>query len=61
VSEVWRTVADIDHDVTHVVREAVADDHLLSADCPCDPELQLRDREDGSVGSIFVHLNPEER
>ena len=57
----WRSVVDVDRDTVHVMREEDADQHVLTSDCFCDPQLQLREHEDGSVGSTFVHLGGKEK
>ena len=44
-------MVDLDADVVHVFREETAAFHLPEPDCPCGPELQLRDRGNGQVGT----------
>lgn len=41
------TIAYNDEDVTHEVTD--------DGDCPCGPEVQPVEREDGSIGWVYLH------
>ena len=51
----WKQSSDNENDVRHVVPVADAMAHTLHADCTCKPEVELVEREDDSVGTVYIH------
>lgn len=51
----WRKASDDKNDALHVVPVADLMDHTLHAECACEPDVDLVERADHSVATIYIH------
>lgn len=50
----WASHPDPINDIVHIVPND-GYRHYAVMDCPCDPTIELSNRPDGSVSTIFLH------
>lgn len=57
----WQSICNPDLDTIHVVPAGDTMEHPLNADCACKPACEPIERDDGTIGWLYVHHSQDGR